>query len=138
MEDRARGIRSAAGEKASPRQASRYDRRSLTIWLALLAQAQMADVITTQADTFRGGVEANHTAAFIMQVGGLGLFWVLKLMLVVGMAFAVSLAFRYRQRHPGRHAELCVGLVARTMQFCVVLLTLAVLGNASVAAQLTS
>jgi hypothetical protein len=48
----------------------------------------------------------------------------------------VSLAFRYRERHPGRHAELCIGLVARTIQFCVVLLTLAVLGNASVAAQL--
>jgi hypothetical protein len=96
----------------------------------------MADVITTQADTFRGGVEANQTAAFVMQVGGVGLFWVLKLLLVFGMALAVSLAFRYRERHPGRHAELCIGLVARTIQFCVVLLTLAVLGNASVAAQL--
>jgi hypothetical protein len=120
------------------RSGSGHDRRSLTIWLALLAQAQMADVITTQADTFRGGVEANQTAAVIMQVGGPGLFWVLKLLLVLGMAVAVSLAFRYRERHPGRHAELCVSLVARTMQFCVLLLTLAVLGNASVAAQLTS
>ena len=98
----------------------------------------MADVITTQADTFRGGVEANHAAAFILQVGGVGLFWVLKLVLVLGMVAAVSLAFRYRQRHPGRHAELCVSLVARTIQVCVLLLTIAVLGNASVAAQLSS
>lgn len=110
----------------------------MTIWLALLGQAQMADVITTQADTFRGGVEANHTAAFIMQVGGVGLLWVLKVLLVLGMALVVALAFRYRERHPGRHAELCLGLVARTIQVCVVLLTMAVLGNASVAAQLTS
>jgi hypothetical protein len=124
--------------KATASRAARHDRRSLTIWLALLAQAQMADVITTQADTFRGGVEANQTAAFILHVGGPGLFWVLKLLLVIGMGLAMSLAFRYRERHPGRHAELCVGLVARTMQFCVLLLTLAVLGNASVAAQLTS
>jgi hypothetical protein len=117
---------------------TRHDRRSLTIWLALLGQAQMADVITTQADTFRGGVEANQTAAFIMQVGGVGLLWVLKVVLVLGMTLAVALAFRYRERHPGRHAELCVGLVARTIQVCVVLLTMAVVGNASVAAQLTS
>ena len=53
-----------------------------------------------------------------------------------GMALAVWLAFRYRERHPGRQAEHCIGLVARTIQFCVVLLTLAVLGNASVAARL--
>jgi hypothetical protein len=124
------------GSAASATRVARHDRRSLTIWLALLAQAQMADVITTQADTFRGGIEANQTAAFIMRVGGLGLFWVLKLLLVLGMAFAVSLAFRYRERHPGRHAELCVGLVARTIQVCVVLLTITVVGNASVAAQL--
>jgi len=109
----------------------------LTIWLALMAQAQMADVITTQADTFRGGVEANEAAAFILQVGGPGLFWILKLVLVLGMALAVALAFRYRERHPGSHSELCVSLVARTIQFCVLLLTLTVLGNASVAAQLT-
>jgi hypothetical protein len=124
------------GSGASATQVARHDRRSLTIWVALLAQAQMADVITTQADTFRGGIEANHAAAFIMQVGGLGLFWVLKLLLVLGMALAVSLAFRYRDRHPGRNAELCVGLVARTIQLCVVVLTITVLGNASVAAQL--
>ncbi|MEA2644443.1 MAG: hypothetical protein QOG08_1469 [Chloroflexota bacterium] len=134
MRDLVRKVRSAAPGEASA--ALRHDRRSLTIWLALLAQAQMADVITTQADTFRGGVEANQTAAFIMQVGGAGLFCVLKIMLVLGMAAAVSLAFRYRERHPGRHAELCVGLVARTIQVCVLLLTLTVLGNASVAAQL--
>jgi hypothetical protein len=54
------------------------------------------------------------------------------------MGVAVSLAFRYRERHPGTNAELCVGLVARTIQFCVLLLTLAVLGNASVAAQLAA
>ena len=123
---------------AKSAQSTRYDRRSMTIWLALLGQAQMADVITTQADTFRGGIEANHTAALIMQVGGVGLFWVLKVVLVLGMALAVALAFRYRERHPGRHAELCLGLVARTTQVCVMLLTMAVLGNASVAAQLSS
>ena len=125
--------------RSSKRRATlRHDRRSLTIWLALMAQAQMADVITTQADTFRGGVEANEAAAFILQVGGPGLFWFLKLLLVLGMALAAALAFRYRDRHPGSHSELCVSLVARTIQFCVLLLTLTVLGNASVAAQLTA
>jgi len=36
----------------------------------------------------------------------------------------------------GRDADLCGSLVARTIRFCVVLLTIAELGNASVAAQL--
>ena len=54
------------------------------------------------------------------------------------MALAVSLAFRYRERHPSRHAELCVGFVARTIQLCVLLLTLAVLGNASAAARMAT
>ena len=52
--------------------ATRFERRSLSIWLGLLASAQTADLITTQADTFRGGIEANQVAAFIMQVGGPG------------------------------------------------------------------
>ena len=49
-----------------------YDRRSLTIWVALLARAQMAGVITTRPIPSEGGVEANQTAAFVMQVGGVG------------------------------------------------------------------
>lgn len=114
------------------------DPKSLTLWVILLAIAQMADVITTQADTLRGGIEASHTSALIMNVGGPGLFGALKLSLVLGMALAGTLALRYRARNPGRYGELCVGVVARTIQLCVVLLTLAVLGNASVAAQLTS
>ena len=117
---------------------ARYDSRFFLIWLSLLAQAQMADVITTQADSIRGGVEANEFAAFILQVGGPGLFWVMKLLLVAGMAAAVFLAVRFRTYNPGDRAELCLEMVARTIQCCVLLLTITVLGNASVAAQLTA
>jgi hypothetical protein len=85
--------------------------------------------------TGKGGRGCRRVA---LTVGGPGLFGALKLSLVLGMALAVTLACRYRARNPGRHGELCVGVVARTIQLCVVLLTLAVLGNASVAAQLTS
>ena len=53
---------SAVPARAPAKGVERYDRKSLTLWLALLAIAQMADVITTQADTLRGGIEANHTA----------------------------------------------------------------------------
>jgi hypothetical protein len=110
----------------------------LTVWLALLALAQMADVITTQADAFRGGIEANQTAAFIIQVGGHGLFWVFKLSLVLGMSVAVWLAFRYRARYPSRRADLCINLLGRTVQVCVLVLTLAVISNASAAARMAS
>jgi hypothetical protein len=98
----------------------------------------MADVITTQADTLRGGIEANQFASFVLDVGGPGLFWVMKSLLVVGMALVVWLAVRFGRQYPGERAQLCLKLVARTMQCCVVLLTITVLGNASVAAQLTA
>jgi hypothetical protein len=138
MRNSVQAVHSCGRAEAPAPNIARHDRKSLTLWLALLAIAQMADVITTQADSLRGGIEANQTAVLIMNVGGLGLFGALKLALVLGMALAVTLAVRYRASNPGRHGELCVGVVARTIQLCVGLLTLAVLGNASVAAQLTS
>jgi hypothetical protein len=108
------------------------------IWVGLLGVAQMADVITTEVDRVRGGVETNQFAAFVLQVGGPGLFMLLKLGVVLGMAIAAYIALRYRRHHPGERAERCLDIVARTLQGSVVLLTVTAIGNAHVAAQIVA
>ncbi|OLE78101.1 MAG: hypothetical protein AUG06_11565 [Actinobacteria bacterium 13_1_20CM_2_65_11] len=104
----------------------------LMLWVGLLAVAQIADLITTEADRLRGGVETNEFAAFVLLVGGPGLFLILKLAVVVGMAAAVLIALRYRQDYPGERAERCLDIVARTLQGSVVLLTVTAINNAHV------
>lgn len=108
------------------------------IWVGLLAIAQFADVITTEVDRLQGGIETNRFAAFILLVGGPGLFLVLKLAVVLGMAIAVLIALRYRQNHPGERAERCMDFLARTLQGSVLLLTITDVGNAHVFMQIAA
>lgn len=117
---------------------SKFGGRLLAVWVGLLGVAQLADLITTEVDRLLGGIETNHFAAFIMTVGGPGLFLALKLLVVLGMAAAVFVALHYRRNHPGERAERCVDVVARTLQGSVVLLTVTALGNAHVAAQIAA
>ncbi|TMD89989.1 MAG: hypothetical protein E6I73_09370 [Chloroflexi bacterium] len=117
---------------------SRYGGRLLMLWVGLLGLAQIADLVTTEVDRLAGGVETNQFAAFVLMVGGAGLFLVLKLMVVAGMAVAVLIALRYRRNHPGERAERCLDIVARTLQGSVVLLTVTAVGNAHVAAQIAA
>ena len=108
------------------------------VWVGMLALAQIADLVTTEVDRLGGGVETNQFAAFILMVGGAGLFLLLKLTVVAGMAVAVVISLRYRQNHPGERAERCLDIVARTLQGSVILLTLTAVGNAHVAAQIAA
>ena len=59
-------------------------------------------------------------------------------MTVAGMALAVVISLRYRQKHPGERAERCLDIVARTLQGSVILLTVTAVGNAHVAAQIAA
>lgn len=117
---------------------SKYGGRLLMVWVGLLGMAQMADLITTEVDRLRGGIEANQFAAFVLMVGGAGLFLVLKLAVVLGMAAAVLIALRFRRNHPGERAERCLDIVARTLQVSVVLLTVTAVGNAHVAVEIAA
>ena len=108
------------------------------VWVAMLGMAQIADLVTTEVDRLGGGIETNQFAAFVLMVGGAGLFLLLKLTVVAGMAVAVAIALRYRRNHPGERAERCLDIVARTLQGSVVLLTLTAAGNAHVAAQIAA
>lgn len=122
----------------SPKSKSRYGGRLLALWVVLLAQAQLADTITTEVDRLHGGIESNQFAAFILSVGGPGLFLLLKLLVVAAMGLAVVMALRYRKRHPGARAERCLDFLALTLQGSVALLTITALGNAHLAVQIAS
>jgi hypothetical protein len=108
------------------------------VWVGLLGTAEIADLVTTEVDRLGGGIETNQFAAFVLMVGGPGLFLALKLAVVAGMAIAVLVALRYRRSHPGERAERCLDIVARTLQGSVVLLTLTALVNAHVAVEIAA
>ena len=108
--------------------------RGLKLWLLLLGMAELADLITTRADRLHGGIEANQFAAFTLGVGGPGLFWAVKLSVVVAMAAIVVLAVRRAREFPPRRANLIRGYVARSIQICALILTAAAMANLMVLA----
>jgi predicted small integral membrane protein len=112
------------------------DAARLKLWLLLLGLAELADLITTRADRLLGGIEANHVSAFALGAGGPMLFWGLKLCLVLAMAVAVMLAIRFARAVHDRRAQIVKVTVARGLQVCVLVLTVAALGNVTVLAYL--
>ena len=108
--------------------------RLLKVWLVLLCLAELADLITTRADRLHGAIEANQVAAFTLGVGGPGLFWVLKLGLVLLMAATVLLSVRLSRELPAGRAGILHRYVARSIQLCVLILTVAATANLMVLA----
>ncbi|MGH7764321.1 MAG: hypothetical protein ACREOM_07895 [Candidatus Dormibacteraceae bacterium] len=106
----------------------------LKLWLGLLCLAELADLVTTRADRLRGGIEANQVSAFTLAVGGPGLYWGLKLSLVIAMVAVVLLAVHFARSFPGKRARLVQAWITRSMQLCVLTLTFASLGNVVVLA----
>ena len=112
------------------------DGPALKTWILLLAGAQAADVFTTWVDMEHGGVEANRIVSSLLGVGGLGLVFFLKLLLVVAMGIACLLVKRYADSHPSFSARAAHAFVWRAMQLSVVGLVLVALHNAAVLAQI--
>jgi Na+-transporting methylmalonyl-CoA/oxaloacetate decarboxylase gamma subunit len=110
--------------------------RVLRTWILLLAGAQLADVLTTWVDMEHGGIEANRFVSALLAVGGLGLVFVLKLLLVMAMGISCLLIKRYADRHPSFQARAANAFVWRAMQLSVVGLVVVALHNAAVLAQI--
>lgn len=108
--------------------------RLLKVWLVLLCLAELADLVTTRADRLHGGIEANQVAAFTLGVGGPGFFWVLKLGLVLAMAGTVLLAVRLSRGLSAGRAGIVQRYIARSLQLCVLILTVAAIANLGVLA----
>ena len=108
--------------------------RQLKVWLVLLCLAELADLITTRADRLHGGIEVNQVAAFTLGVGGPGLFWALKLGLVVAMAAIALLAVHVAPEFPAGRARILQCYTARSIQICELILTAAATANLGVLA----
>jgi hypothetical protein len=99
----------------------------LATWILLLAGAQIADVITTGVAMAYGATEANRIVAALIALGGLGLVFVLKLLLVGALAAACLVVKRYAETHPSLAARAAHAFVWRAIQISALgLVTVAV------------
>jgi Domain of unknown function (DUF5658) len=108
------------------------------VWITLLALAQVADLVTTQAAMARGGVEANAVAAVLLTLGGIPLLWAVKSALVAAMATAVWLVLHYWSNTRDVRWAFAGSVVWRGLQLCVMVLALTALHNLTVLGQLNS
>lgn len=111
--------------------------RLLVCWIGLLGLAQVADLLTTQISMQAGGLEGNAVAAQLMQTGGLGLLWVVKLTLVLAMGSSAILVRRIWLQRADRRAAAAATVIWRCTQLCVVVLALTALNNVHVFHQMT-
>jgi hypothetical protein len=109
----------------------------MAVWVLLLAAAQLTDVITTGVDLAYGGVEANRLVATLLGIGGLGLVFFMKLLLVVAMAIACVVLKRYAESHPTLRARAAHAFVWRAIQLSVVGLVLVAVHNTAVLMQIS-
>src|SRR5689334_5972001 len=93
--------------------------RLIGIWILLLAAAQLADVFTTGVDMAYGGIEANRLVAGLLALGGLGLVFFMKLILVLAMGLACVVLRRHAESHPTLHARAAHAFVWRAIQLSV-------------------
>jgi hypothetical protein len=109
----------------------------LLTWILLLAGAQLADVMTTGVDLAHGGVEANRVVASLMAMGGLGLVFALKLLLVGAMATACLVLKRCAVLNPSLQARAAHAFVWRSTQLSVLGLLVVSAHNAALLAQIS-
>ncbi len=114
------------------RQRERPSSGQVAAWVLLLALAQLADLLTTQAAMERGAVEGNAVAAFLLSTGGPGLLGLAKYLLVVAMALAAWTATGRWEAAPDPRWAVAGALVWRGLQVCVVVVGLAAIHNLAV------
>ena len=96
--------------------------RRAALWTALLLASQATDVLTTTFDRARGALESMPISAHLLDMGGIGLFWSTKLLLVAAAGTALLLAARWTRRD--QQASRI------TFRFCLVAVQGATLGLA--------
>jgi hypothetical protein len=94
--------------------------RQAILWTALLLAGQTTDVITTALDRARGTLESMPVSARLLDLGGIGLFWSTKLLLVAAAGAALVLTARWAGRD-GRRSRT-------TFRFCLVAVQAATVG----------
>ena len=72
--------------------------RSSITWIALLGVIEFTDILTTAIGHSKGAVEAMPVSAAVIASGGIVLFIVVKMALVIAVATAIILALRWTER----------------------------------------
>jgi len=80
------------------------DARLGAIWIGLLGIAEFTDVASTALDKARGAVELMPVTESIIVANGIARLALLKLLLVVAIAMALVITFRWRHRGPLGHS----------------------------------
>jgi hypothetical protein len=111
-------------------------RRLLVTWILLLAGAQIADVLTTGVDMAYGAMEANRLVAALLSLGGLGLVFGLKLLLVAALGIACLVLTQYAEAHPTLPARAAHAFVWRAIQISALGLVTVAVHNTALLAQI--
>ncbi len=69
--------------------------RSTLVWIGLLWAIECMDILTTSIGRAQGFIETMPISAAVMNAGGMGLFVLIKLLLVAAGAVTVLLALRW-------------------------------------------
>jgi hypothetical protein len=102
--------------------------RQALLWAALLATGEALDVLTTAQDSARGQLEAMPISAGLLDHGGIGLLYAVKLLLVVAAGIVLMLTARWiRLGSPGARTVFRVSLIC--VQAATIGLTAASLSN---------
>jgi hypothetical protein len=72
--------------------------RTSLLWITLLAAIESMDILTTDLGRARGAIESMPISAAVMSEGGMALFVMVKLALVVASGIAVLLALLWVRR----------------------------------------
>jgi hypothetical protein len=103
--------------------------RACLVWIALLSAIESMDIMTTDLGRARGAVESMPISAAVINHGGMMLFVVVKVALVIAVAAAVLLALRWMRR--GRDgASILYYFTLSSIRIATVALAIVILHNA--------
>src|SRR5438132_13328491 len=103
------------------------------LWSGLLLGSQAADTLTTAIDRARVAVEAMPISAQMLEVGGVALFWVFKVMIVDAAAAALLEAAHNARTDPRRFSRLIFQCCTISGQSVTDFLTLPALSTCAMA-----
>jgi hypothetical protein len=103
--------------------------RQAVLWSGLLLGSQATDTLTTAIDRARGAVEAMPISAQLLEVGGVTLLWVFKVMIVAAAAAALIAAAHKVREDPHRFSRLTFRLSLLAVQGVTICLAAISLSN---------
>jgi hypothetical protein len=90
--------------------------RQALLWSGLLLGSQATDTLTTATARARGAMESMPVSARLLEVGGVALFWSIKVLIVATAAAALlAAATKVRQDHRLSRITFRVSLLAVQM-----------------------